>query len=248
MEDWTTTLVWAFTPGRQTWRLVSPTGDVRYLKLAPLGEESGLAAERERLEWAAPLLPVPRVVASGSDGESDWLVTSGLAGRNAIEDDLRAEPSRLVPLLGEGLRQIHALPVSDCPFDNRLARVFPLAQQRIEQGVVDPGRDLHRDHQLFSVDAALARLQQLRPSREDLVVCHGDYCLPNVLIDNWQVCGFVDFGNLGVADRWADLAVATWSVTWNLGPGWEDAFFRAYGVERDSRKIAFYRLLYDLLP
>lgn len=27
---------------------------------------------------------------------------------------------------------------------------------------------------------------------------------------------------LGVADRWADLAVATWSTTWNYGPGWEE--------------------------
>ena len=33
--------------------------------------------------------------------------------------------------------------------------------------------------------------------------------------------GQVDLGELGVADRWADLAVATWSTTWNYGPGWE---------------------------
>jgi kanamycin kinase len=102
-----------------------------------------------------------------------------------------------------------------------------------------------------SAEAALVRLEELRPTAPELVVCHGDYCLPNVLIDGWppgRVTGFVDLGKLGVADRWWDLAVATWSVTWNLRPGWEDLFLEAYGVARDDRKQAFFRLLYDLAP
>src|SRR5277367_2325817 len=51
---------------------------------------------------------------------------------------------------------------------------------------------------------------------------------------------------LCVADRWRDLAVATWSVTWNLGPGYEDLFLASYGIARDEGAQAFYRLLYDL--
>ena len=58
--------------------------------------------------------------------------------------------------------------------------------------------------------------------------------------------GHVDFGALGVADRWADLAVATWSTEWNYGPGWEAALLAAYGVEADSRRTKFYRLLWGL--
>ena len=58
--------------------------------------------------------------------------------------------------------------------------------------------------------------------------------------------GFVDLGELGVADRWWDLAVATWSITWNLGPGLEDLFLTHYGTPRDDPRIAFHRLLYDL--
>jgi len=57
----------------------------------------------------------------------------------------------------------------------------------------------------------------------------------------------VDLGELGVADRWWDLAVATWSTTWNLGAGYEDLFLAAYGVERDRERMAYYRLLYDLV-
>ena len=35
---------------------------------------------------------------------------------------------------------------------------------------------------------------------------------------------------LGVADRWADLAIASWSLGWNFGPGWDETFYQAYGV------------------
>lgn len=48
------------------------------------------------------------------------------------------------------------------------------------------------------------------------------------------------------AGRWRDLAVATWSVTWNFGPGYEDLFLDSYGVTCDHRRRDLYRLLYDL--
>jgi kanamycin kinase len=108
-------------------------------------------------------------------------------------------------------------------------------------------RDLHPEHAYLTLTAALARLERLRPRSEDLVVCHGDYCLPNVLVADGRVSGFVDLGELGVADRWWDLAVGSWSITWNLGPGFQERFLRAYGVSRDEGRIAFFRLLYDLV-
>lgn len=52
----------------------------------------------------------------------------------------------------------------------------------------------------------------------------------------------------GVADRWADLAVATWSLEWNYGSGWQPTLLEAYGVAPDPQRISYYRLLYDLSP
>jgi kanamycin kinase len=81
------------------------------------------------------------------------------------------------------------------------------------------------------------------------VVCHGDACAPNTLIDDSGACsGHVDFGHLGVADRWADLSIATWSLDWNYGPGWQHMLLDAYGVEPDEERISYYRLLWDLSP
>jgi kanamycin kinase len=79
-----------------------------------------------------------------------------------------------------------------------------------------------------------------------LVVCHGDACAPNTLIDDaGRCCGHVDLGDLGVADRWADLAVATLSLSWNYAGDWEDDLFGAYGVEPDPERIEFYRVLWN---
>jgi kanamycin kinase len=248
MENWEATVAWTLVPERVTWRLRGPQGEVRYLKVSRLGQDLHLADERERLAWAAIRLPVPRVLDFGADDEYEWLLTAGLAGVNALNDRLRADPRRLVPLLGEGLRRFHSVPVGDCPFDSRLDGALRIAQQRVAAGLVDAEQDLHRDHGELTAEAALARLAELQPEAEDLVVCHGDFCLPNVLLSDGHVSGYVDLGSLGVADRWWDLAVATWSVTWNLGPGWEDLFLEGYGIGWDHQKAAFYRLLYDLSP
>jgi kanamycin kinase len=51
-----------------------------------------------------------------------------------------------------------------------------------------------------------------------------------------------------VADRWADLAVATWSLGWNYGPGWDATLLDAYGVAPDPERTAYYRLLWELGP
>jgi kanamycin kinase len=51
-----------------------------------------------------------------------------------------------------------------------------------------------------------------------------------------------------VADRWADLAVATWSVDWNYGPQWEGLLLSAYGIDPDPDRTRYYRLLWDLGP
>ena len=59
--------------------------------------------------------------------------------------------------------------------------------------------------------------------------------------------GQVDLANLGTPDRWADLAVATWSTEWNYGPGWDETLLSAYGVRpRSAARTEYYRMLWEL--
>jgi kanamycin kinase len=87
------------------------------------------------------------------------------------------------------------------------------------------------------------------PPADVLVVCHGDACAPNTLIaDDGTCAGHVDLGDLGVADRWSDLAVASMSLSWNYDSLHEDALFAGYGVNPDRSRIAYYRRRWQQAP
>jgi kanamycin kinase len=245
--SWRWEVAYTYNGQAVTHRLSSEKGEVRYLKLTQAGWWPSLAREQARMEWAADHLPVPQVVEAGTDGLVDWLITHALTGRPATTPALKSDPEALVRTLAKGLGLFHDAAAMECPFDFRLDAALALARQRLEDGAIDPERDFHTEYEHLSAEQAIRQLVDTRPATEDVVVCHGDYCLPNVLIEDGSVTGFVDLGELGVADRWWDLAVATWSVTWNLGPGHEQAFLEAYEIVPDPERIAFYRLLYDVV-
>lgn len=184
-------------------------------------------------------------VGTAEDG-STWLVTAAIDGRSAVDRPWLAEPRVAVRAIGEGLRSLHeALPVDSCPVawsaEDRVRRCL----ERAAMDTLDVSR-LHPDHQGLLSEHALAAVADVPPV-DRLVVCHGDACAPNTLLDDrarWS--GHVDLGALGTADRWADLAVATWSSVRNYGPGWEAELLDAYGIEADEERSRYYRLLWDL--
>ncbi len=203
------------------------TGPDRFAKWAPAGADLDLAAEAERLRWAQRYARVPTVLDFGEDATGSWLVTAALPGETAIADRWKADPATAVRIVGAALRELHeTLPVDECPFDWSI-------QARLD----------HVGRTGATAERALAEA----PPVDRLVVCHGDPCTPNTLIDNdGHYAGHVDLGSLGVADRWADLAVGSWATEWNYGPGWEEAYLEAYGVEVDHERIRYYRDLWDL--
>lgn len=240
-------------PVRPVWRnelggLTFAIGDSadRYVKWTPVASGIDLNLEAARLRWAARYVPVPELLGSGFDQSGSWLVTRALAGCNAVDARWLASPAIAAQALGSGLRALHeALPVEGCPFSwaavDRIAEAF----RRADQGLLDPG-EWHDEFAGQPVERLLSRVAD-PPSVDRLVVCHGDACAPNTILDEsgW-VAGFVDLGSLGMADRWADLAIGSWSLEWNYGPGYESIYFRAYGVDPDPERISYYRLLWDL--
>jgi kanamycin kinase len=87
------------------------------------------------------------------------------------------------------------------------------------------------------------------PPADGAVVLHGDACAPNTIIaPDGRFAGHVDFAGVGVGDRWADLSIASMSLDWNYGEGWQDEFFTAYDIERDEQRIQYYRAAWDAAP
>jgi kanamycin kinase len=245
---WTWSIAWDHDLAT-TWRLEADDGRVAFAKVGSSYRRPSAADEAPRMEWAHAFLPVPEVLDRGRDGAIDWLVTVGLDGLDAVRHPWREHhPDRLVDALAHALARFHArAPVASCPFDFRVSTALEQVRMRVAGGLVDADEDFHDVHRHLTPLEALAELERSAPRTEDLVVCHGDYCFPNILFDaGGNVTGYVDLGELGVADRWWDLAVATWSIDWNIAPGYGDAFLAAYGARPDPGRSAWYRLLYDL--
>ncbi len=215
--------VWRNDLGGLTFRL-GHGPNAEYVKWCPAHPEWDAAAEAERLRWARIYVAVPEVLGVGVEHDESWLHTRALVGENAVRPRFKERPEVAVRLIARGLRAMHdRLPVADCPFSWSVAdRLDRLQVPANPLGTEEP------------------------PAVDHLVVCHGDACAPNTLITaDDALAGHVDLGSLGVADRWADLAVATYSLKWNYDGSWEDAFFETYGVERDDIRIDYYRRLWD---
>ncbi|WP_027480926.1 APH(3') family aminoglycoside O-phosphotransferase [Deinococcus pimensis] len=202
-----------------------------------------LFAERERLRWLRGRVPVPGVAGYHSDAEAEYLAMERVRGIDMSHPDAVTHARRNTDLLARALRELHALPVRDCPFDASLRVRLHEARLRAEAGLIDED-DFDEARLGWTARDVLAELARTRPEREDLVVTHGDACLPNVIVSGEYVEGFVDVGRLGVADRHVDLALATRSLTFNYGAGYAELFLDTYGRALvDPARIDFYRLL-----
>ena len=81
-------------------------------------------------------------------------------------------------------------------------------------------------------------LQEEKHFLKNDTLLHGDYCLPNVMLDNWAFSGFIDLGNGGVGDRHVDLYWGAWTLNFNLGTDeFRGRFFDAYGRDKVDEDI-----------
>jgi kanamycin kinase len=186
------------------------------------------------------------VLEQSRDAEGSWLITAAIDGEMAVTERWKQDPATAVRVIGESLRAFHdALPVAGCPFstsaEERVAEAERNAARRAH-------RTLHPDFAGLTPAEALKRVTDIPPV-DQLVVCHGDTCAPNTLLTtDGRFAGHVDLGDLGVADRWSDLAIATWSTTWNYGEGWQEPLLDAYGIAPDPERTEYYRLLWEVGP
>jgi streptomycin 3"-kinase len=223
----------------------------RYAKVVAPEEAEELAAERDRIDWLNTTgVPSALVLDWRATDAGACLVTHAVPGIPA--DRLEAQAlARAWPSIVETVRTLHGLPADKCPFDRSLEMMMPTARATVAEDRVHVGF-LPQALQHSPPTQILKQLEDELPKRiaqesSQMVVCHGDLCLPNILIDpvTDQVSGLIDLGRLGRADPYADIALllATARATW---PDEETArraeydFAQLYGAELDPERQDFY--------
>ena len=179
--------------------------------------EKGLAAE---------------VVAYVSDETHDYLLTTRVEGEDCTHAVYLSDPARLCDLLATRLRALHELSADGCPVPDRMEGYFRTAKEHYARGEYDLSYLPPRLTGL-SADEAYRVLEEGSTALHSDTLLHGDYCLPNVMLDDWRFSGFVDVENGGVGDRHVDLFWGAWTLNFNLGTDkYRERFFDAYGRDR----------------
>lgn len=227
----------------------------RILKIQDDSDET--RNEVQAMQWLTGRLAVPEVLAHEyKDGKSYLLMTRAI-GQMACDKHYMKNPEKLTELLAQALQQLWRIDISDCPLDQRLDRKLKAARFRVENNLVDTENvepDTFGPNGFESPGTLLEWLITHRPT-EELVLSHGDFCLPNIFIEDGGKFSFIDLGRTGVSDKWQDIALCYRSLKHNYAGkyGGEEyskfdpkILFEKLGLEPDWEKIQYYILLDEL--
>ncbi len=215
--------------------------------------------ERNMVAWLGDRLPLPQIPIYYVEDETAYTLMSRVPGKMLCEEAFMRSPESLIRAVAEGLRLLWSVDVSDCPYRvSRLDERLKAARENVESGMVDLENvepETFGPNGFSNPEELLTWLEQNRP-QEDIVLTHGDFCLPNIFADRDHISGFIDLGKMGPADRWQDLAIVLRSLDHNAAGVFNDGnpYFRfeprmlltQLGMEMDEEKNRYYRLLDEL--
>ena len=209
-------------------------GEGFYLKRAEKG-----ALEREAVmnSYFHSKGLAPEVLKYATEEEYDWLLSCAARGEDLTHKDYLAEPKRLAVRLGEILRALHETDYTGCPVMNRTAEYLSFADKNFREGTYDKSA-FPDSFGYRSAEEAYSLLAEGRESLRADTLIHGDYCLPNIMLDGWGKHTFIDLGNGGVGDRHIDLFWGAWTLWFNLKTNdYRDVFLDAYGRDKIDERL-----------
>ncbi len=231
--------------------------DDMVLKVQAADRMGEAANECRMMRWLQGKLPVPEVLACEEEDGKNWLLMTRLPGKMLCDESYMKNPELLVCILAESLQMLWRVDISDCPCVNDLDRKLQMARYNVENGLVDMDNvepETFGEGGFQSPEHLLEWLEENRPT-EEIVLSHGDFCLPNIFAEKEKPGGFIDLGKTGTADKWMDIALAFRSLSHNYsgrygGKVYEgfraERLFEQLGMEPDYERLKYYILLDEL--
>ena len=195
-----------------------------YLKIS---ERDTLSREARMNEYFHSKGLCVRVLSYISD-ERDYMLTERASGEDLTHRLYLDDPRRLAISMGELLRSLHETDYSGCPII-RTPEYLETVERNYKKGCFD--LSLFGDRASFgSAEEAYSFFSENAHILRADTLIHGDFCLPNILFDDWKFSKFIDLGGGGVGDRHIDLFWGAWTLNFNLKTDkFRHVFFDAYG-------------------
>lgn len=169
--------------------------------------------------------------------DRDWLLTAAVIGEDCVYGEYIRNPERLCDTIAYELRKLHETDYTDCPVTDRTAEYLAQAERNYHTGNYD--KSLFPDSFGYrSAKEAYDVLTDQKDALRDRVLLHGDYCLPNIILNNWKLSGFIDLGNGGIGDRHIDIFWGAWTLKFNLKTDqYYNRFLDAYGRDKVDESV-----------
>ena len=163
--------------------------------------------------------------------DRDWLLTTRVAGEDCTHAQYLENPIRLCDTIATLLRTLHETDFKNCPVPNRTAEYLATAEKNFLLGHYDIS--LTPDKPCPTAAESWKIVEEGKHLLKTDTLLHGDYCLPNIMLDNWHFRGFIDLDGAGVGDRHIDLFWGAWTLRFNLHTDrYRQRFFDAYGRDK----------------
>ncbi len=167
----------------------------------------------------------------GSFHGRDYLLSRKIQGEDCTHPDYLSDPKRLCDTIASLLRELHEMDGKGCPVQDRIMTYTKSVKRGFDMRSYEP--DLFKgiwEFESFS-DAKCAAEEGL-PLLKKEVLLHGDYCLPNVVLNNWKLSGYIDLDCGGIGDRHIDVVWGIWTLNYNLGTvEYTSRFIDVYGKD-----------------
>lgn len=209
------------------------------------------------MKWLEGKILVPKVICYEEKNEYCYLLMSRIKGKMSCDEYFLENPNELLKLLADALKMLWKIDVSTCPRVRDLQTEINEARYRVENNLVDledVEPDTFGENGFKNPNELLKWLEENTPEYEP-VFSHGDFCLPNILIENNEISGFIDLGDAGIGDKWRDIALCYRSLKHNFDgtyggkvyPNFDpDLLFTYLEIEPNYKKIKYYLLLDEL--
>ncbi len=227
----------------------------RVLKIEKVSDQA--ASLPEMLRFLTGKLPVPELLACEEKDGFQYLLMSRILGDMTCTPKWMERSDELLPIIADALKMLWQVDISDCPRYLGPEVVLMRARYYVEHGLFDSEGCDPATFGPGGFESPMALLQWLETHIPpmDPVFSHGDFCMPNLLIRDGKISGFIDLGMSGMADRYHDIALMHRSLSYNFS-GWyggkvypdfnADQLFEYLGIQPDREKLRYYKLLDEL--
>lgn len=225
------------------------------LKIEPYKKSNDLTCEV--MKWLEDKIPVPKIISYEIKNGFSFLLMTKVQGEMSCDEKYLENPEILLKILSESLKKLWSVDVTDCPRCRDINTELKEAKFRIDNDLVDLDNvepDTFGENGFKSPIELLKWLEENKPSYEP-VLSHGDFCLPNILIKNNQLSGFIDLGDTGIGDKWRDIALCYRSLKNNFNGSFggkiyhdfnPDLLFDYLEIKPNYDKLKYYMLLDEL--